>query len=156
MKTNLPQNKEGKEGKLPRAGLTEQYSPFQAVARMHQEMDKMFENFLNADWPSLEGKNSFVPSLTTKENDKEFLLTIDAPGLTKSDLRIEVQENALHIFGGHKAEKDGATSFTSMSRWVSLPPNAKAEEIQASFEDGRLEIAVPKAAEKQSKRIEIS
>ncbi|CAB4474460.1 heat shock protein Hsp20, partial [Rhizophagus irregularis] len=88
------------------------------------------------------------------ENDNEFLVNAELPGLNKDQINIDVRDNALIISGETKKDQKyekGKTliqerSYGSFTRSISLPPNVKAEDITAKFEDGLLELKLPKSA----------
>ncbi|CAB5305942.1 unnamed protein product [Rhizophagus irregularis] len=78
----------------------------------------------------------------------------ELPGLNKDQINIDVRDNALIISGETKKEQKyekGETliqerSYGSFTRSISLPPNVKAEDITAKFENGLLELKLPKSA----------
>ncbi|POG64079.1 heat shock protein, Hsp20 family, partial [Rhizophagus irregularis DAOM 181602=DAOM 197198] len=101
------------------------------------------------------GNNTyFAPLIDVHENDKEFLVNAELPGLNKDQINIDVRDNALIISGETKKDQKyekGKTliqerSYGSFTRSISLPPNVKAEDITAKFEDGLLELKLPKSA----------
>ncbi|RGB38717.1 HSP20-like chaperone [Rhizophagus diaphanus] len=97
---------------------------------------------------------SFVPLIDVHENDNEFLVNAELPGLNKDHINIDVRDNALIISGETKKEQKyekGETliqerSYGSFARSISLPPNVRAEDITAKFENGLLELKLPKSA----------
>ncbi|CAB4380759.1 unnamed protein product [Rhizophagus irregularis] len=96
----------------------------------------------------------FFPLIDVHENDNEFLVNAELPGLNKDQINIDVRDNALIISGETKKDQKyekGKTliqerSYGSFIRSISLPPNVKAEDITAKFEDGLLELKLPKSA----------
>jgi len=92
------------------------------------------------------------PPVNVEENEKEFQVTLAAPGLKKEDFNIEVKENSLIISNetsDSSEEKDEnytrrEFSFSSFQRSFWLPENVNADKIKASYEDGLLKISVPK------------
>ncbi|CAB4380729.1 unnamed protein product [Rhizophagus irregularis] len=96
----------------------------------------------------------FVPLIDVHENDNEFFVNAELPGLNKDQINIDVRDNALIISGETKKEQKyekGETliqerSYGSFTRNIALPPNVKAEDITAKFENGLLELKLPKSA----------
>jgi HSP20 family protein len=126
----------------------------------HSVFDDIFtENF--------GGKASFVPAVNVSEKDSNFSIEVSAPGFKKEDFKVEAEEGVLKISGEHKEEnKEGDKKFTrrefrygSFSRSFTLPDTAKVEDIKARYENGILEIEIPKKQEEpkaQAKEIKIS
>jgi HSP20 family protein len=107
-----------------------------------------------------------VPAVNIKESDSAFNLEVAAPGMKKSDFKLEVKEGMLYISAELRQEEEetdkGYTrkefSFNAFTRSFWLPEDVKADEIKASYEEGILHIAIPKMkTEKKSaaKLIEI-
>lgn len=93
-----------------------------------------------------------IPSVNITERDKDFLIELAAPGLTKKDFKVELDNDMLSI-SAEKEEKreekeNGSTrkefSYNSFCRSFRLPENSKAEKIEAEYENGILKIEIPK------------
>src|SRR5262245_8354420 len=107
------------------------------------------------------GKMMNVPAVNVTETDKEFKLNIAAPGLEKSDFKIDAYDDMLTISAEHgredKDEKDGRYNrreynYSSWSRSFSLPDNCNLEKIDAEYKNGELRILIPKMEMKEPKR----
>ena len=98
------------------------------------------------------GGSVFVPKVDIIENEKAFELHVAAPGLSKEDFNIELNKNLLTISGERKlsSEKKDTnyhsieTQYGSFSRSFTLPENVDAEKINAKYNNGILELIVPK------------
>jgi HSP20 family protein len=91
---------------------------------------------------------SFFPATDIVKNGNEFVLHLIAPGMSKSDFDIDVQENELTIKGERrKDEKLTYTNiesrFGSFSRTFSLNDNIIKDSIKATYENGVLQIVLP-------------
>ena len=134
-----------------------------------------FDDMLTRDWfnwPSDFQTNKWsVPAVNVKETNDAFELEIAAPGMTKSDFKVELDNDMLVISAekeNKNEEKDDKGNFTrrefnyqSFTRTFSLPERlVKGDKIAAKYNDGILHISVPKTEEaktkaKTAKQIEI-
>ncbi|CAG8438707.1 1035_t:CDS:2 [Acaulospora colombiana] len=105
----------------------------------------------------------WVPPLDVHETDSEYIVNAELPGVNKEQINVDVRENALVISGETKQDqkyKEGNTHiqerrYGSFSRAISLPQNAKSDEITAKFEQGVLEVKIPKGEAPGSKKINV-
>ena len=106
------------------------------------------------------GGSRFVPKVDIVENENSFELHVAAPGLTKEDFKIEVNDGQLTVSGERKfssEKKDKKfhtveTQYGSFVRSFSLPENADAEKINAKYNNGILELTIPKNEKKALKQ----
>lgn len=110
---------------------------------------------------------SNVGAVNIKETDTEFEFDFQAPGFTKDELTIDLQDNILQVKGEHKQEKieedkekkyhRKEVSHSSFSRSFTLPNNVDSTKVGASLENGILQVKVAKTPEEkpESKRIQI-
>ena len=96
-----------------------------------------------------------LPAVNIKEHDKQFVIELAAPGYTKEDLHVEVDEGMLTISSAKKQEsaeeKKGYTrkefSYSSFRRSFALPENVDADSLKAKFADGVLKLTINKVKE---------
>jgi HSP20 family protein len=96
-----------------------------------------------------------VPATNITENKDGYKVSVAAPGLKKSDFKIDVEGNMLSISSekeDSKEEKDARYtrkeySYSSFSRSFTLPEEINQEKIEASYEDGVLRLTLPKKEE---------
>ena len=108
------------------------------------------------------GKVMNVPAVNVTETDKEFKLTIAAPGLEKDDFKVDAYDDILTISAmKEKEEKEEVNgrfnrreyNFNSWSRSFTLPENCNAGKILAEYKNGELKIMLPKMEVKEPKRV---
>ena len=102
-----------------------------------------------------------------KENEKEYEMSVDLPGMDKSEIKMHVENNGLVIEGERKSEEGERKSekkeekdkchfcerhFGSFHREVSLPKNANVDGINAMYENGVLKVVIPKKEESAQKK----
>ncbi|MDT8392225.1 MAG: Hsp20/alpha crystallin family protein [Bacteroidales bacterium] len=131
--------------------------------------DRIFENDL-FDWSNrhFSTTNTTLPSVNIREDDEGFEVEMAAPGLTKNDFNIELNNDQLTISSEKKEEKESKEdkqftrrefSYQSFCRTFALPNTADAEKINAKYDNGILKIGIPKKEEakpKPPKQITIS
>lgn len=101
-----------------------------------------------------ENVSTFTPSVSTREGEFAYHVDVDLPGVKKEDIKVDLKENVLTISGERKSkeeikEKDYyrlETKFGKFSRSFTLPDDADVENIDASSDNGVLEIVIPKLA----------
>lgn len=99
-------------------------------------------------------KYDFNPAVNTREGEFAYHIEVDLPGMSKEDINIQIENNALVISGERKYKEEVKeenyykveSSFGSFSRSFSLPENIDMESIHAESVDGVLEVIVPKLA----------
>ena len=90
------------------------------------------------------------PCYEITENDKQFQLAIDVPGVKLSDIYIEIEQNhCLHISGGRqvkKTDKDGniSTSESKFEKRFVIDENVDTSKTTATLQDGVLTVTAPK------------
>ena len=134
-------------------------------------MPIMFDRFLNDNWlDNFWGENNsmFSPSVNITENDKSYQVELVAPGIDKKDFNLNVEDDRLTISYEHKEEneeKNDVKKFlrrefksTSFSKSFTLPENVNADKISAAYQNGVLQVIIPKEKEKSklSRLIKIS
>lgn len=130
------------------------YSPSRWEPSLFGNFDRLFTDML-------EPINNSAPYEVT-ETDAAYLLSLDAPGLKKEDVKIEVNGNSLHISGESRREyrDDGKAvsgrSHRQFSRSFTLPDSIDNSRIEANLEDGVLQIAIPKSEAAKPRKIEIA
>lgn len=138
------------------------------------ELPSIFDNLLKMDSFNrpLSGdfNSSSLPAVNIKENEKSFELEVAAPGFTKKDFKIELENNRLNISAQKEVKEESKDEegnytrrefrFESFSRSFSLPERlVDAEKIQAKYVDGILHLSIPKTEEtalKNTKLIKVS
>lgn len=104
-----------------------------------------------------------MPAVNLKETDNAFEIHMAAPGLKKEDFKIRLENKLLTISSEASSEtKESNDKFTrkeysynSFSRAFTLPENADIEKIDAKYENGELQILLPKKEDETDKPREI-
>lgn len=132
-------------------------NPFREVDRMQREFDQFFDLFNFDQNRLLQLANEF------SEDEKNYYLSIDLPGINKKDINIQKSgEDRLIISAKREKEKKKENirqhyssitygSFTETYKF----PTPISENIQAKYENGILNLTIPKSAQTKVKQIEI-
>ncbi len=102
----------------------------------------------------LEGSKSNF--MNFKETDKAYLFSIDFPGVSKSDLGIEIENDKILISGTRKSSFSETLKDQEISRVVNVPKFVDKNKIQAYHENGVLYISLPKLEKPKARKIKIS
>jgi HSP20 family protein len=140
-------------------------SPSGQLASLQSDMARMMNTFFGsapfAGVPN--GASVWLPPVDISETDEALLLSFDLPGLAEDDIQVELDDNVLTVSGErgrkHEVKQDDyfryERRFGSFSRSVALPAGVKDSQIEASYENGVLEIRVPKPEQHKPKRIQV-
>ena len=130
---------------------------------LFDEMERMLTDFNRASNRQAV-ERSFNPAVDVAETEDKYFLSIDLPGIKKENIKIEMNENILTISGERqrvsKTEEENKAqrferSYGSFSRSFSLPTTVASDKIEAHYEDGVLELTLPKTPIAKARTIEI-
>lgn len=101
------------------------------------------------------GKEFTVPAVNVSENTKDYKVSVAVPGMKKDDFKIDVDGNMLTISAETKQEKEEKDekytrkeyNYSSFSRSFTLPDAVNKEKIEAAYENGVLQLVLPKTEE---------
>ena len=105
-----------------------------------------------------------APNIDVIERDKEMVVRAEIPGVKKEDLEVSLSDNRLTIKGStrHEETKEEEGEYThrelsrgSFSRTITLPSDVDGENAKAEFNDGVLEMTLPKQKPSQRRRIRV-
>jgi HSP20 family protein len=138
------------------------WEPAREVDSLQTEVNRVFDAFFGGRNPNSGGRR-WVPAMDLVEQDDEFVLKADLPGLREEDVEIEVADGVLAISGERKSEHSERSegyyrverAIGQFSRSVSLPKGVEAEQVAARFENGVLEVRIPKPEERKPHRVQI-
>jgi len=106
----------------------------------------------------------WAPPVEMFEKEDKFVIKVELPGMKAEDIDISVVGDTLTMKGERKSEAEVKEEdyytcerlYGRCSRTIALPATADAEKIEASFEDGVLEVTLPKGGEVKAKKIPVS
>jgi HSP20 family protein len=149
-----------------------QWDPFQDLRSAQDELNQSQMNRLFAHALGLHGQRQdaalpstpvWAPALDISERKDAYLVTVELPGVKLDDLQITMEGSLLTIQGERHVANDSSEQqyhrierrYGAFRRSITLPAHVMADMVEASFEDGVLQIVVPKAEEAKPKRIQV-
>lgn len=124
----------------------------------------IFNSFISSfDKDGQIGISSFVPLVNTREGDYAFHIELDLPGVKKEDISIHNDGEVITISGERKFSKETKkedyyhveSAYGKYQRRFTLPKDIDAENIEANYADGVLEVVIPKLKKAEAKKIEV-
>jgi HSP20 family protein len=128
-------------------------------------MNRLFSNFLDTPTAGNGGATRrWIPSMDLVETADHFVLKADLPGMSESDVNISLEKDVLTIAGERKTEHEEKhegyyrieRATGSFARSLTLPEGIDADAVSAKFDNGVLEVRIPKPAQTKPRRIEIA
>jgi HSP20 family protein len=136
------------------------WEPMRELNTMQGEMNRLFNSFFDEEG---NGRRRWAPAVDLLEREDSLVLKADLPGLTQDDVNIEVRDNVLTISGERRTDIEDKQNgyyrveraFGGFSRSLTLPEGVDADRIAANFENGVLEVTIPKPEQRKPRRITI-
>ena len=137
------------------------WDPWQDMLSAQRDMQRLFSrafgDVVTPGFGSALGDSSgfFSPPVEVLHKDGDLIVRAELPGIDpENDVDISLSENVLTIRGERRREHEDEsesylrreTTYGSFQRQFVLPDHVTAEDVQASYRDGILEVVVPKAA----------
>ena len=140
------------------------WEPFRELSSLQTEMNRLFNTAFESPTVGNGGARRWTPAMDVLETDEHFVLRADLPGMSEADVNIELEDNVLTVSGERKAEHEEKRegfyrverAFGSFSRSLTLPKGIDGDAVTAGFENGVLEVRVPKPEQRKPRKIEIS
>ncbi len=147
----------------------ERWRPWDELREAERRMDEMVRYPLMtwrrplAWWRVPTEEVGWTPGVEMYEKDDKFIVRVELPGMKKEELDISVLGDTLTIKGERKTEAEVKDEdyyrcelcYGKFSRSVALPAAVEAGKVEASYENGILEITLPKAEEAKPKKVEV-
>jgi HSP20 family protein len=137
------------------------WEPFRELASLQTEMGRWMNGLLEGNGRTTQ---SWVPALDVWETPTEVVYAFDLPGIPEEDISVEVKDDTLTV-SAERAKTDETSEngfyrferrYGSFARAVGLPQGVDQDHIAARYDNGVLEIRVPKPEEQKPKKIELS
>jgi HSP20 family protein len=141
-----------------------QWNPLHDLVSLQDRMNRLFEDAsqrraseANAT-DEVEGAD-WYPAADVYENDGEYTVAVDLPGIDRATLDISVDDNRLTIRGERPGQDTtrhrGECPSGKFLRTFSVPAAIDQNNIRADYKDGVLQVHLPKRPEPKAQRVEI-
>jgi len=140
------------------------WSPFDRLATLRDEMNRLFESSLGTfgmrDFGMFSG---WSPALDVYDDKDNVVVKLELPGMKKEEIDISLHDGMLTISGERKQETKSGEGETFRSeryfgrfhRTITLPTTVAADNVKAAYKDGILTVTLPKTEEAKPKQIEV-
>ena len=137
------------------------WDPFRELTALQTEVNRLFSRVGGGD---VAERQSWTPLVDVIESDDAIRSKADLAGMDPADISIEVQDNVLTVSGERRFQEEVKEDkyyrierrYGAFSRSIALPQTVSEDGIKAKYENGLLEVTVPKAAVAKPKRIAVS
>ncbi|MFN8791915.1 MAG: Hsp20/alpha crystallin family protein [Bdellovibrionales bacterium] len=138
-------------------------SPFRDFSQVQESFDRLFNEFMNLKKTNGLQSLSFSPSCEIVEEDNNYILKFELPGVTKDRVKVEADKDQLTIRAERKEEKKSESKkkylsemyYGSYTRSFTLPGPVDEKKVDAKFENGVLTVTVPKTESLKAKQIPV-
>ena len=138
------------------------------MRRFSEEMDRLFDDFgfggsmlsprsglgsslISPGWGSDIERSMWSPQIDVSQRGNDLVIHADLPGLTKDDINVDIEDDQIILRGERRDEREqneqgiyhSERSYGSFYRAIPLPRGVDAEQANATFQNGVLEITVP-------------
>jgi HSP20 family protein len=123
--------------------------PLRGISNLQRQVDDMFDNLMSRNWPVALGNMPAMDVYT--EGDKQLVAEVHAPGFSKDNIDVSINEGVLEIRGDKKMKEEDQNkksymvqeSSSSFFRRMVLPRHADGDKVDAQFDNGVLKVIVP-------------
>ena len=137
--------------------------PWRGMDMLRNEMDRVFDRFLEPRWYEFEPAGEWAPMVDVSETKDAIVVKAEIPGVEQKDINVSLQDQVLTIKGEKRQEKEEKDekyhrverSWGAFTRSFRMPMAVAGDKVTATFKDGTLTIMLPKAAEAKGTMIPV-
>jgi len=135
-------------------------STFDELNQMRQQLERLFEGYPS---PYQRPRAGVFPLINLTEDQNNFYVRAELPGVKADELEIQATGNNLSITGErkipavaedaryHRREREAGT----FSRIIGMPTDVNSEKVEARLENGILTVVIPKAEAAKPRQIAV-
>jgi HSP20 family protein len=142
--------------------ITARYQPWHLAQSLHRDLDRLFYPS-HAQDEAQQAVVDWMPPVDIREEENQFVLHADLPGVDPKDIEVSLEKGVLTIRGRRElAAREDKAGFRRVERVsgefyrrFSLPDTADSQSVKARFNNGVLEVSIPKQAQVLPRRINV-
>jgi HSP20 family protein len=139
------------------------WEPFRELAALQNEMGRWMSQLSGVSPTNGTNSSTWLPAVDVWETESELVLSFDLPGMAEDDIAVELEDNVLTVSGSRERTSEHSSDrfyrferrYGTFSRSVTLPAGVQEDAIKAAYENGVLEVRIPKPEEAKPRRIQI-
>jgi HSP20 family protein len=141
------------------------WDPSRATATLQDRMNRLLRETLNPEGAEEAlTTTGFAPPVDVYEDEHNFTLKIEVPGVEEKDIDVRIENNTLIVHGERKFEKEEKEEnyrrverqYGSFTRSFTLPNSVDPGQVSAHYDKGVLKINLAKKAEAKPKQIKVT
>lgn len=133
--------------------------PFETLLNLQRALD----TFRDSEWLQGPSGNGPFPPLNVFRKGDDIVVVLEVPGISPSDLDVQIKDHTLRIAGTKKVAYDPKVSLHRRERMegrfdrtVTLPVEVDADQVKAECRDGILALYLPRAERDKPRSIKIN
>ncbi|HLW80128.1 MAG TPA: Hsp20/alpha crystallin family protein, partial [Terriglobia bacterium] len=139
------------------------FEPFRELSTLQDRLNRLFRETQREGQDESLTTSSFAPAVDVYEDEHNFTLKIEVPGIDEKDIDVRLENNTLTVHGERKIEKEEKEenyrrverNYGSFTRSFTLPTTVDSEKVVANYDKGVLKVSLPKKAEAKPKQIKV-
>jgi len=146
--------------------VSHSWDPFRELEEMQRRWASLFDRQMLLSEGGKEEQfrlTEWTPAVDIAEDDKEYTIKAELPGINKEDVKVTVENGVLSISGERKSEKEEKDkkyhrierTYGSFVRAFTLPEGTAGDKMNAEFKDGVLKLHLPKDETAKPKTVEV-
>ena len=126
--------------------------------------NNLFDDYFRTESLMNRTRENWYPSVDIEENENDYSVSLELPGMTKDDVKISFQDDILTVSGEKKFEKEDKDNgnyhyyerrFGKFERSFRINSEIISDKIEATMKEGVLTVTLPKAEISKPKQIEV-
>lgn len=136
------------------------WNPFEELNSLHRDLDRVF-GYTRGDGRTPVGEASWAPATEVATVPDGWQVRMALPGIQPGDVKIDLNGSTLTVAGERTSRRDSGElnrteiSYGKFERMLTLPANVDTDRVEASFDNGMLDLSLPLAESAKPRRIEI-
>jgi len=136
------------------------YEPWGLFSQVSQELGRQFHHAQHYKDASEKPRN-WSPAVDIKESEQAYTLIADVPGVNPENIDVHMEDGVLSLRGERSQDEQKGYKHVERAhgrfyRRFTLPDTVDADNISAKFNNGVLEVTIPKQEKLQARKITVS